>query len=524
MLIFLAPSILLISSLIMLVIRRIKPAFAYHWLIASVGALIAWGFSLLSRMFTPVSITLSGWQPTSLFQISPILTFDTLNWAFTFAITTLLLSSNLSKLARNPNSAERFREINVINDLIITAVSLLAALAGNFLALILLWSVLDLMTLFIRLKENKSEETSVIHIVPYMLNSFSIFFIILNDIISPALEMSSDFNTIESSLTPLLFIAIGARLAVIPLSPNINHPTRKFLDTSIVQRVGPMAATLIPLIRIGSIGAPPESQPAFLALAAITAVFSAISWLNSPDETSGLSYWILGISTFAFASSIRSQISASFAWSLILLQSGALLFLYSARQRWITPIFYLSIAGISTLPFTPAWNAVHFYTLPFQPLTLIFLFAQSILFLGYLKHGQRETYPLNRAERWVWVIYPLGLSLLPISHLAVAWWNRSEVTPNLIESWPGIASSLIALFLLLWKANSNLFKIKWIIKTVEFLSFQWFYNFLIGLFKNIQKLFQLINQNLEGSGSILWAVVILSLLVSLFIQVGFGGF
>jgi hypothetical protein len=332
------------------------------------------------------------------------------------------------------------------------------------------------------------------------------------------------FENISPNLTPVIFIALGARLAVIPISPIVHQPVKNLLDSSIIQRMAPLAATLIPTIRLGSVGVPLEYQTILLAFAAIAAFFSAISWLNSPDETTGLPYWILGISAFALASSIRSQASASFAWSLILLQSGALLFLYSARQRWLIPIFIFSLIGISTLPFTPAWNAVHLYTLPFQPITLIFVFSQSILILGYLKHGLHETFSLNQAERWVWVMYPIGLILLPLSHFAVTLWNRSAGSPTFKESWPGLVVILIALALFFWKAGSNLLTKNWISKTIDFLSFRWFYNFLYRLFINLQNLFQLINQNLEGSGSILWAVVILFLLVSLFIQVGFGGF
>jgi hypothetical protein len=524
MLIFLAPSILLITALFMLVLHRIKPAFAYHWLIATSGALIALAFSWLSRLAIPVSISLPDWQSVSLFQLSPLLIFDSLSWSFTVAVTTLLVSSNLSKLVRNPKSAERYSQFSVINDLLITAVSLLAALAGNLLALVMMWSALDLFTLFIRLKEIKDDENSMIYIVPYLLNSLGIFFIILASTLAQGTGLSLEFANISPNLTPVIFIALGARLAVIPISPIIHLPGINLQDSSIIQRMAPLAATFIPIIRLGSVGAPLEYQTILLAFAALAAVFSAISWLNSPDETSGLSYWILGISAFVLASSIRSQASASFAWSLILLQSGALLFLYSARQRWLIPIFSLSLIGISTLPFTPAWNAVQIYALPFQPITLIFIFSQSILILGYLKHGLHEAFSLNQAERWVWVMYPLGLSLLPLSHFAVAWWNRSASLPTLIESWPGLVVILVAFPLFFWKAGNNLLTKKWVLKIIDLLSFRWFYNFLYRLLINLQNLFHLINQNLEGSGSILWAIVILFLLVSLFIQVGLGGF
>jgi hypothetical protein len=68
--------VLLLTPVIMLIIRLIKPGFSYFWLLAVTGALIVWPISLILGFRLPNTMLLVEWKPETLFPASPSLLVD----------------------------------------------------------------------------------------------------------------------------------------------------------------------------------------------------------------------------------------------------------------------------------------------------------------------------------------------------------------------------------------------------------------------------------------------------------------
>ena len=83
--------ILLITTVAILILRLIRPAFAYHWLVAVLGALLVWPMLLFANLSQPAVIRLALWEPHSIFPASPAFLMDQLSWSFSLALATLLL-------------------------------------------------------------------------------------------------------------------------------------------------------------------------------------------------------------------------------------------------------------------------------------------------------------------------------------------------------------------------------------------------------------------------------------------------
>jgi hypothetical protein len=180
------------------------------------------------------------------------------------------------------------------------------------------------------------------------------------------------------------------------------------------------------------------------------------------------------------------------------------------------------------LPFTPNWAGVQFYTALSQDLPvwlstlfyILFIAGHALLLTGFLRHSLRSTIlsgddPRNpQVERWIWLVYPLGLVVLPITHFLTGFWalpDNQDVDPS--AYFNGLAAS--ALGFGLWYISQYLPASR-IAKPVasivqlppELLSFTWLYRPIWFLYNQLQRLSKLANSLLEGDGGILWAIVL----------------
>jgi hypothetical protein len=231
------------------------------------------------------------------------------------------------------------------------------------------------------------------------------------------------------------------------------------------------------------------------------------------------------MAALAVASAIKGHPLASQAWGLACLLSGGLLFLSSAKYRSLLIIFILGILGLTGLPFTPAWDGAHLYAAPFDLFLPIFLISQAILMTGYLRHALAASSDLSGSERWIRTVYPLGLGLLPLSHYLIAWQTPlpHDNTGNYAEWWAGL-SALIITALLIFIGQRDLHLPSVIMPVWDRLySLKWMANLAWALYRSVGKVIVIATNIMEGSGGVLWAMVLLVILVSLLVQSGLGG-
>ncbi|HJW90748.1 MAG TPA: hypothetical protein VJ436_08920, partial [Anaerolineales bacterium] len=463
------------------------------------------------------------WTPESLFSSEPFLMVDWISWSYAVAIATLAVAVVLTDVAR----AAEADWSSWSASLVLASVGLLTVLAGNPLTLMLSWTAIDLTEFIILLslvKDSSAREKIVIALTARVLGSGML---IAADLVARSSGEMLTFSYIPARSSLFLLLASGLRLGVLPLHlPFLRElPLRRGLGTTI--RLVSSAAGLALLARTaqglaeGNVEIPMADM--LLGLAGLAALFAGVSWVLAANELEGRPAWILGMASLALASAVRSQPEASQAWGLATLFSGGLLFLSSIKDRRISWLTFLGVLGISALPYSPAWNGARLFAPPFTPWMVVYLVSHAILMAGYGLHVLRAGKLLSGVERWVWLIYPFGLALLPVTHFLFGWWSRPiGAEAALTTWWVGVASLAIATLGVVWiLRGAELPRFPLTILESIF-SLNWLYRLLWGIYQSTSRLVAFLTTVFEGEGGILWTLLILVLLISLLARNGGG--
>lgn len=575
--------LLLLTPVAMVILHLLRPRLdKYQWLIAVLGSFLAWPMVLLVRLNMPHSVTLLVWQPESLFPTSPSLLIDTISWPFALAMVSLSLSLMLTSVARlqpkpppapeepspeafeprpaegetapaAPGLAAPSLAVGTPGDrstaappdwrpwaanLALTSLGLTAVLAGNPLALLLAWVALDIVEVLILLTQLQGSASRRQAVVAFAARMGGIAILLLASIWLWANGELLTFGAISSTSSLFLLLAAGLRLGVLPLYLPFMHelPLRRGLGT--ILRLAPAAASLVLITRTATAGIDSAYTPYLLALVALAAIYGAASWAGAADELAGRPYWILSTASLAVVAAVFGQPQAALAWSLVCIFGGGFIFSYSLRHRRLLVLAGLALLSIATLPFTPAWPGTGIYQWPAaagQPaagilvINLSLVLTHALILVGFVRHALRPVtgeYRPARGENWVWIVYTLGLVLLPLAYFGIGWASLPNPAELPLLAWLGgpVASflALLGWFLLdralrpgirgqisSLRRSTSLFS-----RLSQFFSFNWLYSLLWKGFQGFSRLLALISRILEGEGGLLWAFVILALIVA----------
>ena len=521
MLIFLPILILFITPLVMLTINLRRPKFPYFWLVSASASLLVWPIILIALVNLPVEIQIMHWQPEEFLPISPTFLLDRISWPFALALATLNLAVVLTAVARNEDTTEDPSTwSSLATPLMITAVSFMAVISENVLTLILTWTILDLLEMFLWLEKVRNNEINQRIIIAFSARLGGVLLLVWTAISAYAARLPISLVEIPPEIGTILLIAAGLRLGVFPLALTLPEDLTERRGVKIITLLAPQATNLTLLVRSANVGALSASSPYLFVLTGFAALYAGLAWIGSTDELEGSSFWTLGIGSLALAASIQAKPAASMAWGIALLLPGGLLLLYSSRQRWLLPLLLFASLSISTLPFTPTWQGVRLFEAPFLWLSLPLVTAQGLMIAGYLRNALRPGNPFIGAERWVRIIYPWGLGLLLIVHWSIAWWSRSGSSPGWRSSWPAVLSTGIVL-LIFWLGRHGAQVPAVFSKGLRTaLTFSWAYTLLEKIYRPIRNLLAIANTVLEGDAGILWALLIMILLLSISTQSG----
>ncbi len=515
--------ILLITTVAILILRLIRPTFAYYWLVAVLGALLVWPMLLFANLSQPAVIQLAFWVPHSIFPASPAFLMDQLSWSFSLALATLLLSAVLISVTRSADPAyPRPTWLDLSSLVALTAASLLAVCAGNLLTLLLVWAGLDLIELVAWVAKANGEESN--RRVVLTFSSRIVSQIILLWAVSTAntglLELS--ITAMDQAVTPLLLLAVGIRLAVAPLDLSFSKQVRLQPGLASVLSLTPIASCLALLCRIAVVGVPQNRYTPFLIVAAFAALYGSLKWVTGANEHETQTDWTITLGALSVAAAVRMQPAACLALGIAMLLTGALLFLFNVRPIWSMPLLLIGALTISSLPWTPTWPVVQLYSPPFQPVLVLFLISQAMILTGYIRYSLQTNQKSLGVERWVWALYVWGLVLLILSTFIISWrplqTGQSPVAmkPELIELWPGFASLLLA-GIFLWLSRHKIKFPGWSVRIFRAMpNFNWIYRSIWQILRIARYLFQWSNTLLESQAGILWAFLLLVLLITLF--------
>ena len=519
----------LTTASLILGIRLLRPGFTRYWLIAVLGSLSAWGLSWFIRPETPLNLPLANWQPRIFLPISPALLLDSKSWPFLIALTTLTLAALITDIARPVTSRSSGYWYDLIVYLLVTALSILATLSGNLLTLLLSWTLLAGVEFLLRLSKFQVSMQSGTLVWALSLRFASIGCVIWAGMIAYTAGLPLSFTTIPAQISSILLLAAGINLSVLPLHPPVPREDPKSAGLIALFRLAPCAPALVLLARIGMLGTPANLEGLLLLLVGLACIYGSLAWTRATSPQAGIPFWIIGLASLALAAALLRQSTASLAWGIAILFAGGLYCLATSRLRGLTIILLLGLASISTLPFSPTWEGAGLYALPFRPLLIIFLVGQGLILAGTLRYVLRLPPALAGAERWLGVLYTSGLLLLVISHFLVPWFIRSEtgVIGQYRVGWIETGISMIAvglaalatpLFFSRPRRKSGALN-----SLINILELTWLYRIVAIFFQGAERIAGIVNSILEGRAGILWTLLALALLLSLFVSLKPGG-
>ena len=527
MLVLLPPALLFLFSLLFFTSRfgRFKPAI--YWLAGFACALVAWILVLLLHSRIPISITLPAWKPPEIFSFSPHFLLDYYSWPYAASITTLCLVGLMVDLVNQASLALHiggWKEWAVITA--ISGISLLAVYPGDLMTLIITWTAIDFIEYGTRLWTEKGSQPALKPVIFLSSRLAGTLLAVWAAVVSLANGYSLALQSLQASIIPLLLIALGIRICVLP--PNLpntsSFPVRNVLG--ILLLLAPQATNLVALSRIASLS-PPDSNSAWLLGIALVTLFSSMAWVSGSKEHQGRGFWLVTVSGLALAASSQALPGASQAWGVALLLSGALLMLASIQTRALKPILLLGGLSLSSLPYTLTWQGVWLYGSPMRVTSWIFLVSQLLLLAGYLRFAMQNRQTFPQSEPWKVGMYFISLLLLLIMTIVIYALNPlltgSSVMPTIQESWPAFLMTFLCLagLAVSRRIKLNFSRFETLLRSI--FTSNWSLRAGHLVFDLISRIFSGINFVLEGQAGVLWAFLIFILLVSIMSQISPGG-
>jgi len=524
--------LLLAASAAITVSHAVKPKVSRAWMIALISVLAAWlGFFVL-RLYLPLNFGLPAWKPDTLFISAPSLVLNYQNWPYAVSLVTLctaviLTDSTRSFLPSSPNAWA--------SAIAITAVNLIGLLAGDPVTLMFAWVVIDNIE-FVYLYQTRLDRSSDAGLAAFMsIRVLSVMALAAGTVTGwlslPAFGMSQ----IPQRAGIFFLLAAGLRLGVLPLNLPVQNSTDPKHGSALLTRLAPVASSLALIANLpqGLLSDRSGLNTLLLVLTGFAALYASAMWLSGKSQQKALPYWIIALASFAIACALNGRAETSRVWGVALLLSGGALFLFDPPIRRIRFLPLLGLIGLSALPYT--LSAGGWAGLLGERFTLsgaLMLLSHVLLLLGYLRYAFEISGTVTGLEKHARITYPLGLILIvqtiiiigiagwPGVLTAGTWW-ASLISLALTGLIAGLYLKLAAKLPLASVAvNLPLYRFwSFLAKAFQqFLSLQWFYKAVAWLMMQFAALAGLFSRVLDGEGGILWSLVFLAVLITLFLS------
>ncbi len=489
---------------------------AHIWMILVFISLVEWLLLILIRIenFSPLALT--DWMTVGDTPVSLLFQINAKNWPLAFSFITTIPALLLTGIARlDVRQDLKFWSAGIL----FLSIAFLASLAADLWSVVILWTALDLLEVFLQLVVfNETNHT-------YFQRSLIVrFFGSLMLIFVTASHSTSSINPMLSGLSDsgsiLIFLAALLHSGILPLRQlkTTNHlthnewiisdlvklvilitsfaifiyfpkPTISFFAATILQIV-----TYLLIIRIGlSEIADIEKKSEFLWPLFI-AGFIVFLYLNSAN----FEFWLPALflpSIFLLVYSHRNQSTIFFPLIMTLLVSGLPYKLNSFGSRaFLFEDFRLVILWV-------------------LPLLVIFL-------ARFLKKSLQNHKEFSGIESIYQIVYLFGLLVLTLSSGVISFKFNAPFQMESNQWWVGvIVVSLLVVFLILHRSRKfhNPFgsKLDMTGLTQKVLSLDWVSRFTDLVEKRLRNLAASFSNLFEGAGGFLWALVILILILTI---------
>jgi hypothetical protein len=517
--------ILLLTAGGLIGLRVTKARLGTHWLVASGGALVAWGAAFWQRSLIPDGIPLISWLPETIYKYSPVLVFDHQVWSYAMALMTICLAVILTDVAQ----PERIEWGEWAGSLFLSGLGLLAILAGNPMTLILAWAAIDMAEMAILMTQAGDRIQRSQIVLGFAVRIIGISLLVWAVIFSSGLGVQLSMDEIPPEVRVYVLIASGVRLGALYLKR--SHLTdiydRRSLGT--ISDLVSGVSGLMPILYVARSGGIESGiENPMLLVSFFLGFFSALAWLRAKDELQARSAWVLGMSALVLAGAILGRPQSAAAWGLTMLLSGGVLFLFTTRRRLMMILPGLGLLSLATVPYFPGWGGAALFADGFNFKTLPFTVVQTLFCVGYVRHASRPEPGLEAPERWVWAVYPWGLAMLPGIYGFIFWLTEKPepsvytILPSVIVIVLSAAWLVVPRLTLTTRLTERQLLPGWDTKLPQ-VSFAWLNRGLSAVYKIIGSGFEIGARLLEGEGGVIWALLILVLLLAIVLQASPAG-
>jgi hypothetical protein len=521
MLLLILSAIYVFSGLSVNLLLYKKKGIRNTWLISTGITLVAWLTLAFIPRNTSISWTDLAWMPIGSTPIQ--FTLDAISWPICAALGAILMAFQLTETTRLHMTDYSRIWAGV---LALGGIGILAISATTPLSLVLIWSALDLVEFVFLLSLIRETHEPQKFIRTYAFRVVGTLLLLSGMIINQQRSPLILFESIIPEAGFLLFMAAIFRLGVFSPISKILIKDKLPQPLIIIVMLLSAATGLVMIARLSGYIVSSGMSLFIGIVASILALFSAYQWASAKNETDGLRFWIFSFAALAVISSLQGSPVSVVSWGTAMMLSGAILPFYSFRKKWLSLVLLLSFLSITILPFTPLIVGLNGIATTSNLWILTVILTMALLQFGFLKYLFQERESLEKLDQWVKVIFIAGLFVLLVTH----WWIFIKVFPTVqsdLINLNGIPAFIVGVLLFLMHKGilpHKLFtKPLGVIKTriqransiiEKFLSSKWLRGLPGMIFHGLGSIVDNLTFVFEGAGGILWAILLLTLLIS----------
>lgn len=501
----LLPSLLLVITLLALVaLQRWRPAFKSYWFVATAGALLATLLTFGLRFSLPLSALFPGWQLSAELGFPLTFVLDGFSWPLALAVLVLLLAS----LLRSVRRASGVSWPIWMPSLALAAATLLAIAAGDLLAAALTLLLLDVL-LFALHSAMAPEDSRPVLLEQFALNLASLVLVLAAWATPPSYSgLASAFLAAAAAVR--LGVAVGQRVGT-----RLTMPA--FIN---LLRIAPLTGVLVLLHYL-------QPLPGLLLHLGLVILFGlCLRWaLLALDANAPPHYVQRGLAALVLASAVAGASGAALGFGLLLLFVDTLERLVGHYPALRRPLMAVGAVLFSGLWFTAVQGTSSLYAAPLSPLVFAALPLHAILLLGLLQRAAAPSEPPAPDEPWTLAVESIG-AVLPAAMLLV----MGLILPlpyggNSAPLWPALA--VLALLAAVWAGRVYLRRSGRRVLPPHIRLPAWQLpaprRVAAALSAALASALRLLNSLLEGEAGLLWALLLIALLISIFSQGGLAG-
>lgn len=525
MLTFLPVLFLLLLAGLIFALYWSEPGKRFAWLIAVIGLFIAWLGLFALRWLQPAEMIFPTWRPFEpLTADRLVFEWDTNAWVLAICLVGLLLAVVLTAPVRFKYNSNPLSWSAAI---LFTAVGLLSILSGSPLALVISWTLLDVVEVVYVLLIIRDYRYRREVLTSFALRLFSVGLLLSVIIIARQPGLGFTFKSVLEPDLPLLIGAVILRLGVLPLSLKYEKqlPLQNGL-TSLMRITGQISGlALLVKLPAGLMGNDPN-----LLLAGgivILMAYAAVMWLLAENEIDGRTFFGLFFSGLAILSVLQGNAPLALVWGVALICWGGLIFLYTVRSPRLTLLMGAALLSFSGLPFTilsAGWQAVAVNA----GWVILLASLWIVIIAGFVRHALQPRESSGSFEPYIVTTYTLGLIIVLLSGWLSVFLGVEQGL-QLGVWWASLIVLGFTIFLGQMAYRRKPFEeisspqTVWLQRVVQksteaisaFLGLNWLYVVLRFVFHTIQGITRLLTVLFEGEGGVLWSVLLLVLLISI---------